>query len=593
MGLAAFDVEDRATFFGREKLIDDLITRTESGDLVAVIGPSGSGKSSLVRAGLVAGLQDGGPTGDEQWVSIVMVPATHPMVELASGLAEEFGRSPSMILDLLTAGPCALADLAADLLPPGTRLAVVVDQFEELFTQTCDDVERARFVALLLDAIERVDSLVSVVLALRADFYGHCASMPDLARALSSTSLLLSPMEHDDLRAAVTGPALVAGLRVEPGVVELILQDVSGQPGALPLLSHALLETWKRRTNRTLTVSGYQQAGGARGAIAHTAETVYRDLAPADQARARQLFLRLTDMGDGRPDTARRMALDELVAPTDDARTGAVLGRLTDARLVIIDDRSVQVADEAVLREWPRLQTWLAEDRGGQRIHRRLTRAAAEWLRLDHEPTELYQGPRLVEVDEWLERTADAAELSALEADFIAASSAQEAARRRAEREQAAARDRSHRRLRQLLGATALALVVALLAGAVAVVQRNRADDEAAAARAASLGATADRLVAQSKTLQGEDRYLATLLALEADRLRDDPAGRGAILDALLEGDPAGAHAPDLAGLRRRAPRRRDRPHPHERSRRACEPARRDVDARSPSSRRHLDGGGP
>ncbi len=534
-GLASFEVEDRATFFGREKLIDELVSRAMDSPLVAVVGPSGSGKSSLVRAGVVAALRDGDRTSEGPWVSVVMVPSAHPMVELASGLAAAFGRSPSAVLDLLDADPCALADLAGDVLGPGARLAVVVDQFEELFTQTADAGERSRFVALLLGALHRPEARVSVVLAIRADFYGHCATMPDLARALSSTSLLLSPMEPDDLRAAVTGPAGAAGLRVEPGVVELILQDVSGQPGALPLLSHALLETWKRRTHRTLTVAGYQETGGARGAIAHTAETVYQDFDPSEQARARQLFMRLTDVGDGREEAARRVSLDELSASADGPVPDLVLGRLADARLVTIDDETVQVAHEAVLREWPRLQTWLAEDRGGRRIHRHLTQAAADWRRLGFEPTELYQGPRLAIADEWLERSGSTAELNALEIDFVAASRAREDARRASELEQVAALERSHRRLRQLLGATVVALVIALIAGTVAVVQRNRADHEAAATRAASLGATADRLVAQSKSLQGEDRYLGALLALEADRLRDDPATRGAILDALLK----------------------------------------------------------
>ena len=532
-GLAPYEIEDRAVFFGRGPLVEEIVRRAESCPVVALVGPSGSGKSSVLRAGVAVALTDDARPGPP-WETLIMRPAAHPLVELATGLSSRLDRPASEILDRLEVGPHGLDDLAREELPPATRLAILVDQFEELFTQTPEGPERDLFLSVLLDAAARPDPRVSLVLAIRADFYGHCAEHPELARALDSSSLLLGPMEPDDLRAAVTGPAEAAGLRTEPGFVELIVEDVSGRPGSLPLLSHALLETWKRRSHGTLTVTAYREAGGARGAIARTAEAVYRDLDPAEQTLARQVFLRLTDIHEGAPDTARPVSRDELIASADGQATDRVLNRLSAARLITIDDHTVQLAHEAVIAHWPRLQTWLAEDRGGRRIHRHITQAALDWRRLGFEPTELYQGPRLALATEWVEREGGT-ELNTLEAEFIAASRQREDAIRTAQQEQAEGRERSHRRLRQLLTATAVALVIALLAGAVAVAQRTRADDAASAARSASTNATVDRLVVQSKTLQGENRYLGTLLALEAERMRDDPQTRGALFDSLLQ----------------------------------------------------------
>ena len=337
-------------------------------------------------------------------------------------------------------------------------------------------------------------------------------------------------------RSAVEGPADLAHLRLEPGFVELIVHDVGEEPGALPLLSHALLETWRRRSHRTLTVAGYRAAGGVRGAIARTAEAVYRGFDEAEQASTRHLFLRLTELGDGTEDTRRRVDLRELAASPDGPAADRVLQRLADSRLVTIDEHTVQVAHEALIREWPRLRTWLDEDREGRRIHRHLAAAAAQdWQALGQEPTELYSGPRLATTTEWLERAGPREELNGAR-DRLPAAPARHVRRRPTSRARSScARERSHRRLRNLLAATAVALVLALLAGTVAVVQRGRADHEAATARAASLDATADRLVAQSRTLQAENRYLGTLLALEADRIRDEPQTRGAIFGALLE----------------------------------------------------------
>ena len=289
---------------------------------------------------------------------------------------------------------------------------------------------------MLLAAAGRRTTPITTVVAIRADFYGHCAAFPELAALLDAGSTLLCPMAPDEIRAAIEGPAELAGLHVEPGLTELILRDVGDEPGALPLLSHALLETWRRRTRRTLTVAGYRAAGGVQGAIAQTAESVYRGLDADDQVRARRIFLRLTELGDGTEDTSRRVERQELADAVDGADTEVVLDRLAQARLVTVDGETVQVAHEALIREWPRLRAWLDDDRDGRRLHRHLTHAARDWAALGHEPTELYRGPRLAGAREWLARDDHREELNALELAFVDASIAREDAELSAQEEQ-------------------------------------------------------------------------------------------------------------------------------------------------------------
>ena len=526
-GLAAFEPEDHARFFGRAALVADLVTRAGRARFVAVVGASGSGKSSVVRAGVLANVRDGALPGSETWPSFVMTPGSHPLAELAAGVARVTSTKTSEVLDRLEHDAHALTS--------GERLVIVVDQLEELFTQTRDDTECRRFIAAIAAAVGDAGSPVTVIAALRADFYGHAGAHPELAALLDDGSSLLCPMEPDEIRAAIEGPAELAGLRVQPGLTELIVRDVGDEPGALPLLSHALLETWKRRTHRTLTVAGYRAAGGARGAIAQTAESVYDRLDPPGRKAMRQILLRLTELGEGTEDTSRRVDRRELgVSVHDPAGTERVLQLLAEARLVSLDAATAQVAHEALIRAWPRLRSWLDEDRAGHRLHRHLTHAAQDWESLGRDPSELYRGPRLATASEWLARDDHVEELNALEHEFVQASTAREDADRNAVQEQALARERSNRNLRRLLIATAVVLAVALVAGTLAVVQRNRADDEASRARGSSETADVTRLVAQSDSLNHTNVFVGALLAVEANRLRNDAQTQGAMLSSVV-----------------------------------------------------------
>jgi class 3 adenylate cyclase len=490
-GLLPFQAEDGGLFFGRERLTADLARRLRESGFLAVVGPSGSGKSSLVRAGLVPALRRGEDGAELR--PHIFAPGAEPLAQL---------------------------DAAR-----GAAL-VVVDQFEELFTLCRDEEQRAAFVDRLLDAREQG---AHVIVALRADFYGHCADYPRLAAAVEARQALVGPMTEEELRRAIERPAERAGLLLEPGVVEAILRDVEGQPGGLPLLSHSLLETWKRRSGRMLTVIGYLQAGGVQGAIAKTAETVYRDaLTPDQRALARNIFLRLTELGDATEDTRRRVALAELVPRTEQAAAvDAVLQILVDARLVTVGEGTVEVAHEALIRHWPTLREWLDEDREGRLLHRRLTQAARDWDALGRDPALLFRGARLAATGDWA--AAHDAELNELEREFVAAG--RDATEREAERQR-----RANRRLRALLAGALGLLAVAAAAGAVALLQRAHARDAQASAEAQALTSDAERVSTLALTEPSLDRAL--LLAAAGVALQELPQTRGNLL-ALLQRRPA------------------------------------------------------
>jgi WD40 repeat protein/class 3 adenylate cyclase len=482
-GLASFDAADADLFFGREDLVGQLVGRLDQASFLAVVGASGSGKSSLVRAGVVAELE----SRDETLGVAVLTPGEHPLTELARAA--------------------------------GAGL-VVIDQFEEVFTLCRDEEERRTFIDALLDSAERA---TRVVLVLRADFYGHCTAYPRLARALEDRQSLVGPMSEEELRRAIERPAEHAGLVLEPGLVEGILRDVLGEPGALPLLSHSLLETWKRRSGHMLTLIGYLQAGGVQGAIAQSAENVYRtSLTAHQQALARNIFLRLTEVGDGTEDTRRRVPIGELaLRPELSEDVADVLGKLAEARLVTLGEGTVEVAHEALIRHWPTLRTWLDEDREGRLVHRRLTETAQEWYDAGRDPALLYRGTRLAGASDWA--LAHDSELNELEREFVHRS-------RDRELHEIETTRKRNRRLRVLLAAAAGALVLAIGAGVLALNQRNTA-------RATALTADAQRIGAEALTEESIDRSL--LFARAGVELEDTARTRSNLLSALLRSPPA------------------------------------------------------
>ena len=536
-GLGRYEPDDAGFFFGRERLVAELVTHLVGAGLVGVVGPSGSGKSSLVRAGLLPALADGVLPGSDRWRQVLMRPGEHPLRELAEvgdhpGAPADAGQSNASA-DGRTGDNPSLPGAGGDLPLPRAmarqeRVLLVVDQFEEAFTICRDEVERARFLATLAEAAQ-ADNSVTVVVAVRADYYGHCAANPALASLLAANHVLVGPMDAGELRRAIELPARRAGLQLEPGLAGAMISEVAEEPGGLPLLSCALLESWQHRHGRTLTLTAYEQAGGVRGAVARLAERAWLGLAPGEQAVARRILLRLAGPGEGEAVVRRRVPLDE-VAPAHDERSRAVLDALVDQRLLSVGQDSVEVAHEALLREWPRLRGWLEDDVQGRALHRHLIGAAREWDQSGRDPGELYRGARLTGALDWA-ATHDT-DLNELEREFL------QAGRAAAEREVADARRRAEReahtsrRLRGLLAGLAGVLVLALVAGGLALILRGRAERQALVADSRRLGAQA--------LLEDElDRSL--LLARQGIALDDSVETRSNLLAALLRSPAATA----------------------------------------------------
>ncbi|MEM7133349.1 MAG: effector-associated domain EAD1-containing protein [Chloroflexota bacterium] len=494
MGLNYFDIDDSHLFYGRDDLIQELIERVAqinqtSTQFIAIIGASGSGKSSLVRAGLVHALQNGAIEGSDRWHVHIVTPTARPLESLAISLtkhSESVTATATLIQDMRQE-PSSLHLYASRLLTGSAthnRLLLVVDQFEETFTLCKDSDERRIYIDNLLYAAGQAPEYANkrswttgsptiVLLTLRADFYAHCAQFDNLRAALERQQKYIGAMTREELRQAIERPAHSNGWGFEAGLVNLFLDDVGSEPGALPLLSHALRETWERRQGHTLTLAGYTSIGRVHGAVAQTADRIYAGLTKSDQIIARNIFLRLTELGEGAEDTRRRVALDELV-PTNIKRQQVqdVLQQLANARLITTHGEEAEVAHEALIREWSTLRTWLDENRDDLRIQRRLTSEAQEWSK-DYEASLLYRGSRLEQARDWAEEHSD--QLSEIEQKFLNASHAaedaqtqqQEVARKKEldyQRQVAEQESHTNRVFKRLSIALAVAFLIASLA---------------------------------------------------------------------------------------------------------------------------------
>jgi WD40 repeat protein/energy-coupling factor transporter ATP-binding protein EcfA2 len=392
-GLASFQPEDAEYFFGREELTAQLLARLAGTTFLGVIGPSGSGKSSLVRAGLVPALWNGEIPGSADWKVLILRPGSSPLEEIAVRVALQSGISTASLLTDLRRDADALRLAIQQYLvgqSEDAKFVLVIDQFEELFTQCENEDERAQFIAALVTAAQSTAGRMIVILTLRADFYGHCAAYPDLAALLSANQVLIGAMSMDELRRAVSMPAERVGLALEPGLVEMVLQDAQGEAGALPMVSHVMMETWKNRRGHWLKVDAYRAFGGMHQAIAITADTVYSAFSDIERERVREIFLRLTHLdengaADEYHDTRRRIPLSDLIPANEDQQdTEHLLDILTNARLVVKDtgrgnSPEIEIAHEALIRHWDRLRNWLNEDRDALRLRQGISEAARDW----------------------------------------------------------------------------------------------------------------------------------------------------------------------------------------------------------------------
>ncbi|GAB3728612.1 hypothetical protein GCM10027598_49190 [Amycolatopsis oliviviridis] len=506
IGLTAFGPGDAGRFFGRERLVEKLVTRLSGQRFLAVLGASGSGKSSLLRAGLL-------PAVGENSVTVLMTPGARPLQECAVQFGAALGLAPGGLLTEFTDHPRNLGLAARQLVADREGdVVLVVDQFEEVFTLCQDADERAAFLAALVTATTEPDSRTRVVLGIRTDFYTHCARHPGLVEAMQDAQILVGPMNTEELRQAISRPAIDAGYRVENALVSRLVADATGQPGVLPLLSHALLETWRRRHGNTLTLTGYESTGGIERSVAQTSEHTFTALSEHQQRLANQIFLRMTALGEGTEDTKRRITRDEVDA--DDPDVAVVLDRLASSRLVTLDDNGIEIAHEALIRGWPRLREWLAEDREGLRVHRQLTEATDAWESVGCDDGWVYRGARLSIATDWAGEHESA--LSQRERRFLDASVAIE------NREQAIARRRT-RRLRQLVALLAALLVLATAAMVYAV----RAEQTATSQRNSAL---AQKVAGQALEMRSTNPGLAAQLALAAYRVDPGTETRSSVL---------------------------------------------------------------
>ncbi|MGH8931953.1 MAG: hypothetical protein ACRDZO_15360 [Egibacteraceae bacterium] len=510
-GLAVFQPEDTDRFFGREGDVTRVVEKLDGGRFLAVLGPSGCGKSSLVRAGVIPALRHGALPRSQDWTIRVLTPTASPLRALAALLTRLLpGESMQHTVNQLWADHRSV-DLAVRMAFAGAngdqRLVLVVDQLEEMFTLCTDEAERAAFVANLCGAADDPAGRLVVVVAMRADFYHCCAAYPRLSGLMADRQFLVSPLGTDGLRRVIEQPAWRASLELEGGLVETILDDVADRPGALPLLQYALLEVWRRRRGKVLTVEAYVASGGVERGLAQRADAIYRTFTPVQQRIARQVLLRLIQPGQATEDTRRRAEVSELSRrPDERADLEAVLGVLAGARLLTasVDEATgvpvIEVSHEALIRGWPRLQGWIDQDRELLRAHRRLTEAATEWDEGEREEGFLYGETRLAA---W--RTRPLEDLNERERAFLAASEARGVRERAAER---------WRRRKGLLG---VAVAVAIISTLVALAMGQRGDARAAFSRQLAGSADAQLPIDPELSLLLARRAFETSPTIEAE----------------------------------------------------------------------------
>ncbi|MCF0085839.1 MULTISPECIES: AAA family ATPase [unclassified Streptomyces] len=554
-GLASFEPEQVHLFFGREettaRLRRRLARRQEAGrPLMFVVGPSGSGKSSVLRAGLVPQLE-----AEEGARVVLFTPQSHPLTELAARLAPSAGRPVPEIVEELRSDPARSARFAP------APLVLVIDQFEETFTMCRDEAERQAFIEALgaltgagpAPAAENTAGAgpgpsVSAVLGLRADFYPAALRRPLLATALQEAQEIIRPMTVAELRRAIVEPARCAGIALDDGLVELLLRDlapVAGgdteqghEDGALPLLSHALFATAERGRNQRLTVADYRATGGIAEAVAHTADEVYEGLTPEQQVLARTLFLRMVRLSSTTADVRRRIWHSELLRGGSGPGTGElslVADLFIERRLITADAETLTITHEALLTAWPRLQRWIESDRDSIRAHHRLTEAAEAWHDSGRDPHMLLRGTGLALARSWAEDAAHRLDPTPLEREFLDAGIANERAERLAAR-------RRTRRLYQLGGALVVVMVL-VVAGAWYGYQRNRTAEEQETAAASRLTAVA------ADRVRTDEVGLGAQLALAAYRIGRTPEAVSSLLNSSASPAVTRLPSPDGGGV--------------------------------------------
>ena len=540
-GLRAFQEADAADFYGRDDLTTTLLKRLIEkhpySRFLAVVGPSGSGKSSVVRAGLLPKIRNDALMGMPEQYIVSMTPGNQPMRKLEGAVLQVAQTMTDKLLNALHRDDFDLHTMLLQSLPKTGDMLLVIDQFEELFTLVENESLRQHVLTTLYRAVTADDSRLRLVVTLRADFYHKPLAHPRWGKLFQERNEVVLPMSPDDLMEAITEPARRAGLLLQDGLAGAIVEDVQSQAGALPLLQYTLTELYERREGIELTVAAYDDIGRVRGALAKRAADIYQHLGNERQHAAEQLFPRLVKLGEGTEDTRRRALRSELYAGGNRDAVEAVLDTYGKYRLLTFDNDSntreptVEIAHEALIRSWLQLQTWLDRNREALRAHRRLTQATDEWLHAQKDPSYLARGTRLQQWEEWEDNTDIA--MTTDEQEYLKASVESREARLAEERAQQEREDNLRRRARNLLGVVAAIMTIAAIAGfglaLVAVNARGEAErGESAAATAAAIAeeneaeARALALAANARNaLAANDPQLALVLAIQAVQVYD------------------------------------------------------------------------
>jgi WD40 repeat protein/serine/threonine protein kinase/DNA-binding SARP family transcriptional activator len=517
LGLRPFQEADAANFFGRDSLIKALVERVGDARFLTIIGPSGSGKSSAVKAGLIPALRDGALPGSDNWFITQMTPGTRPLEELETALLRVAVNPPPSLLAQLQDGRRGLLRAVRRALPDdASELLLLIDQFEELFTQTTDEAARTFFLDSLTAAVSDSHSRLRLVITLRADFYDRPLQYADFGHLVRAHQETVLPLATGELAAAITGPATRTGLSLESGLAAAMIADLQQQPGALPLLQYALAELVEQRRDSILTLADYANMGGIAGALSRRAENLFANLDETEQAAIRHLFLRLVALGEDEAITRRRAAYAELLALMPERESViSVIEQYGRYRLLTFDHDpasrapTVEVAHEALLLAWPRLRQWLDEGRTDLRLQRLLTNATTEWQQTSRNPGFLLRRAHLDQFAAWAESSH--LPLTPAEQEFLEASLAarreREAAEAARQRHEAALERRSWQRLQALVA-------VLLVATAVAVGLTLVAFNQSRLAQAQTRQATARELAAAAISNINVDPERSVLLAM-------------------------------------------------------------------------------
>lgn len=533
-GLRAFEESDAADFFGRDESLDQLLQKLNASPpprFLAVVGPSGSGKSSLVKAALIPAIRQGKLSGSEDWFIATMVPGSSPVQELSEALLGIAINKPDDLLSSLTNDETGLLECTKTLWPgDSTELVLVIDQFEEVFTLLEDGDQRIHFLQLLHHAVTAPDSMLRVIVTLRADFYDRPLLYPAFGKLMREHTEVVLPLSQAELEQAIASPAIRAGLLVESGLSTIIANDVGQQPGALPLLQYALTELFERKVDKLLTLEAYQEIGGISGALVRRAEEIYDDLEAVEKDLARQVFLRLITLEEQSEATRRRVFWAEVISVADNKqRMQNVLDAFGKYRLFTFDrdpqtrTPTIEVAHEALIREWERLKTWIEENRNRLHIQHQLATSTAEWLQSNRDESFLASGARLAQFEALLIEKQLA--LTEHERQYV--------------EHGIALRERSLRRIRLIAVTLAVFSVLALAFAVYAIDQRNEANEASSIAREERDRANSETRLARSRELAAaaianlEQTDLALLLSNLALEFADTFEARSSLLTAL------------------------------------------------------------